>query len=60
MADNYLRMGMISRETGRESEAQGNWKRAQTFLNKSLQSEKTEWGLSLEKEISGLLDGKKN
>jgi hypothetical protein len=60
MADNHLRMGMISRETGRESAAQGNWKRAQTFLNKSLQSEKTEWGLSLEKEISGLLEGKKN
>ena len=60
MADNYLRMGLISREMGRESAAQSNWKRAQTFLNKSLQSEKTEWGLSLEKEVSSLLEAKKN
>ena len=57
-ADNHLRMGLIARETGRESAAQSNWKKAQTFLNKSLQSERTEWGLSLEKEISKVLGPK--
>ena len=60
MADNYLKMGLIQRETGREGSAQSSWKRAQSFVQKSLQSEKTEWGLSLEKEIAGLLGPKKN
>ena len=60
MADNYLKMGLIQRETGHESSAQGSWKRAQSSVQKSLQSEKTEWGLSLEKEVSGLLATKKN
>ncbi len=60
LADNHLKMGIIQREAGKGAAAQGSWKRAQTFLNKSLQSEKTEWGLSLEKEISGLLEAKKN
>jgi hypothetical protein len=60
MADNYLKMGLIQRETGHESSAQGSWKRAQSSVQKSLQSEKTEWGLSLEKEVSGLLGTKKN
>ena len=60
MADNYLKMGMITRETGREGSAQRSWKRAQSFVHKSLQSERTEWGLSLEKEISSLLGPKKN
>jgi len=60
MADNYLKMGLIQRERGREGPAQSNWKKAQSFVQKSLQSEKTEWGLSLEKEIAGLLASKKN
>ena len=60
MADNCLKMGLIQRETGHEASAQGSWKRAQSSVQKSLQSEKTEWGLSLEKEVSGLLATKKN
>ena len=60
LADNYLKIGLIQRETGREGPAQSNWKKAQSFVQKSLQSEKTEWGLSLEKEIAGLLASKKN
>ncbi len=60
IADNYLKMGQIQRETGSEGSAQGSWKKAQSFLNKSLQSERTEWGLSLEKEIAVLLGSKKN
>jgi hypothetical protein len=57
-ADNHFKMGLISRETGRESSVQSSWKRAQSFVKKSLQSERTEWGLSFEKEISSLLDSK--
>ncbi len=60
MADNYLKMGLIQRETGQEGSAQSSWKRAQSFVQKSLQSEKTEWGLTLEKEVAGLLGPKKN
>jgi len=58
-ADNYLKEGLIYRETGREDSAQSSWKRAQSFAKKSLQSERTEWGLSLDKEISSLLGSKK-
>ena len=58
-ADNYLKEGLIYRETGREGSAQSSWKRAQSFVKKSLQSERTEWSLSLEKVLSGLLESKK-
>ena len=58
-ADNYLKMGLIYRETGREGSAQSMWKHAQSFAKKSLQSERTEWGLSLDKELSSLLESKK-
>ncbi len=60
MADNYLKMGIIARETGRESTATRNWKKAQDFAYKSLLSERTEWGLSLEQEILSLSGLKKN
>jgi hypothetical protein len=57
-ADNYLKMGQIYRETGREGSAQSSWRRAQSFVKKSLQSELTQWGLSFEKEVSSLLESK--
>jgi hypothetical protein len=60
MADNYLKMGVIQRDTGHEGTAQSSWKKAQSFLQKSLQSEKTDWGLSLEKEVASLLGPRKN
>ena len=60
MADNYLKMGIIARETGRESAATRNWKKAQDFANKSLLSERTEWGLSLQQEILSLSGPKNN
>ena len=60
MADNYLKMGVIQRDTGHEGSAQSSWKKAQSFVQKSLQSEKTEWGLSLEKEVATVLGPKKN
>jgi hypothetical protein len=47
MAEKYLKRGLIQRETGREGRAQNNWKKAQSFVQKSIPSEKTEWGLSL-------------
>lgn len=60
MADNYLKMGIIARETGRKGGAARNWKKAQDFANRSLLSEKTEWGLSLQQEILNLSGSKKN
>jgi hypothetical protein len=59
MADNYLKMGIIARETGREGAAARNWKKAQDFADKSLLSERTEWGLSLQQKISNLSESKK-
>jgi len=60
MADNHLKMGIIARETGQEGTAARNWKKAQDFARKSLLSERTEWGLSLEQEILSLSGPKKN
>jgi hypothetical protein len=60
MADNFLKMGIIAREIGREGAATHNWKKAQDFANKSLLSERTEWGLSLQQEILSLSGPKKN
>ena len=60
LADNYLKMGVIARETGREGAATRSWKRAQDFAQKSLLSERTEWGLSLQQEILSLSGPKKN
>jgi tetratricopeptide (TPR) repeat protein len=60
VADNHLKMGMIDRTLGREERAQACWKYALSFVQKSLQSERTEWGLSLERRVSSLLATKKN
>ena len=60
MADNYLKMGIISRETDREGAAARNWKKAQDFANKSLLAERTEWGLSLQQDILSLSGFKQN
>jgi hypothetical protein len=60
MADNYLKMGIIARETDREGAAARNWKKAQDFANKSLLSERTEWGLTLQQDILSLSGFKQN
>ncbi len=60
MADNYKKMGIIGRETGSEATAASNWKKAQDLVTKSLQSERTEWGLSLQQEILSLSGSKKD
>jgi len=57
-ADNYLKMGLILKATGREGPAQSNWKRALSSVKKSLRSERTEWGLTLQQELLGLLGSK--
>jgi len=54
-ADNHLKMGKIQKIMGRESSAQRNWRLALSFVHKSLCSERTEWGLDLQKEILSLL-----
>ena len=58
VADNYLKMGMIERALGHKEEAQSCWKRSSSFVQKSLQSERTEWGLSLERKVSNSLESK--
>ncbi len=60
IADNYFKMGLIDRALGHEKQAQSYWKRASFFARKSLRSERTEWGLSLEDELSSLLEPKRD
>jgi hypothetical protein len=55
MADNYYKMGLIYRQMGKENSAQRSWKRALSSIRKSLLSERTEWGLGLQKDILSLL-----
>lgn len=57
-ADNHLKMGLIFRETGKESKARHAWKRALSFVTQSLKSERTEWGLALQQELQKLLTAK--
>ncbi len=56
VADNHLKMGKILREMGRESPARRQWKEALPFIKRSLRSERTEWGLSLQEEVLSLLN----
>ena len=58
VADNYLKMGRILREMGRESSAHRQWKRALPFIEKSLSSQRSEWGLSVRQELQSLLNSK--
>ncbi len=60
LADNYLKVGRILRDTGHESSAQRKWKQSLLFVEKSLAAERTEWGLSLRKEILSLLNSPKS
>ena len=57
-ADNHLKMGKIQKALGRENPAQRNWKKALFFSRQSLRFEKTEWGLSVQREILSLLPQK--
>jgi hypothetical protein len=55
MADNYLKSGFIQRQLGKESSARRKWRQAQIYVQKSLQWERTEWAMSLQREIESLL-----
>jgi len=58
MADNELKMGLILRAREQEGSARRCWKRSLASVQKSLQAERTEWGLSLQEKIISLLSPK--
>jgi len=60
VADSHLKMGRIHDAMGRKRPAYRNWKRALSLVRRSLESERTEWGLALEREILLLLAPPKN
>jgi hypothetical protein len=60
LADNNLKMGRIHEAMGRQGAAHRHWKRALSSVKRSLKSERTEWGLALQDEISLLLTPKKD
>jgi len=55
IADNHLKAGKILKEMARDSSAQRKWKQALPYVQRSLQSEKTEWGLAVQQELNSLL-----
>ena len=58
VADNELKMGLILRAREQEGSARRCWKRSLASVQKSLQAERTEWGLSLQEKIISLLSPK--
>ena len=59
MADNYLKIGLIQKQLGKESSSRRNWKHALSYVQKSLQGERTEWALAVQREIESLLSAPK-
>ena len=59
IADNDVKMGRILREMGSESAAHRKWKQALPYIDQSLRSERTEWGLSMRQELLSLLSSQK-
>jgi tetratricopeptide (TPR) repeat protein len=55
IADNHLKAGKILKEMARDSSAQRKWKQALPYVQRSLQREKTEWGLAVQQELHSLL-----
>jgi len=55
IADNHLKAGKILKEMGRDSSAHRKWKQALPYVQKSLQHQKTEWGLALQQDLHSLL-----
>jgi hypothetical protein len=60
LADNNLKMGRICDAQERKRPAYRHWKRALSWVKHSLKSERTEWGLALQDELSLLLIPKKD
>ena len=58
MADNELKIGLIMQSRGQEGSARRCWKRSLSSVQKSLQAEPTEWGLSLQEKLNSLLPSK--
>jgi len=58
VADNELKMGLILQTRGEEGSARRCWKRGLASVQKSLQAERTEWGLSLQEKLISLLPPK--
>ena len=59
MADNFLKIGKILKESGRDSSARRQWKSALPYIQQSLRCENTEWGLATERELNSLLESSK-
>jgi hypothetical protein len=55
IADNHLKAGKILKEMNRDSSARRKWKQALTYVQNSLQFEKTEWGLAVQQELHSLI-----
>ena len=55
IADSHLKAGKILKEMGQDNSAQRKWKQALPYVQRSLQREKTEWGLALQQELHSLL-----
>jgi len=58
VADNELKMGLILQTRGQEGSARRCWNRSLASVQKSLQAERTEWGLSLQEKLISLLPSK--
>ena len=58
VADNELKMGLIMQSRGQEGSARRCWKRSLASVQKSLQAERTEWGLSLQEKLISLVPSK--
>jgi len=59
LADNYLKMSKICHAQGNRWQANRHLKKAQTYIEKSLRSEQTEWGFTLQSEIQFLVAAEK-
>lgn len=60
MADNNLKIGQILKVMKKNWSARWKWKQALSYVKKSLKSEKTQWGLSIQDELMTLLSQSSN
>lgn len=55
VADNNLKIGQILKVMKKDWSARRKWKQALSYVKKSLQSEKTQWGLSIQNQLITLI-----
>lgn len=60
MADNNLKIGQILKAMKRDWSARRKWKQALSYVKKSLNSEKTQWGLSIQNQLNTLIHQENN